>query len=163
MASVTYSIGYAVRRPFALDALRSGPATRNNDDRLRKKNLGSGGNVQVIFAVFVDFFFFLFALSSTHRERCRCPPSYATVSLRRHGMAAACPRTRLLRRAVCLGGLLRVQLLLQDDAELLLEGLELLEVLLVLAVVLDLGLDACSGLVVLAFWTSIRFYTYTDG
>lgn len=44
-----------------------------------------------------------------------------------------------------LGGLLRVQLLLQDNAELLLQGLELLKVLLVLALVLDLGLDACGG------------------
>lgn len=35
------------------------------------------------------------------------------------------------------------QLLLQEDAELLAHGFELLQVLLVLALVLDLGLDAC--------------------
>lgn len=39
--------------------------------------------------------------------------------------------------------LLRVQVLLERDAELLTQGLELLEVLLVLGLVLDLGLDAC--------------------
>jgi hypothetical protein len=40
-------------------------------------------------------------------------------------------------------GLLRVQVLLEGDAELLAQGLELGQVLLVLALVLDLGLDAC--------------------
>lgn len=39
---------------------------------------------------------------------------------------------------------LGVQLLLEDDAELFPQGLQLLQVLLVLALVLDLGLDACS-------------------
>jgi hypothetical protein len=39
-------------------------------------------------------------------------------------------------------GLLGVQVLLQHDAELLAQGLELVQVLLVLAVVLDLGLNA---------------------
>lgn len=38
---------------------------------------------------------------------------------------------------------LRVQLLLQQNAELLAQGLELVKVLLVLLLVLDLGLDAC--------------------
>ena len=40
---------------------------------------------------------------------------------------------------------LGVQLLLEDDAELFPQGLQLLQVLLVLALVLDLGLDACDG------------------
>lgn len=40
---------------------------------------------------------------------------------------------------------LGVQVLLQLDAELLPQGLQLLQVLLVLALVLDLGLDACLG------------------
>jgi hypothetical protein len=40
-------------------------------------------------------------------------------------------------------GLLRVQFLLEHDAELLTQGLQLVQVLLVLALVLDLGLDAC--------------------
>jgi len=39
---------------------------------------------------------------------------------------------------------LGVEVLLKGDAELLAQGLELVEVLLVLALVLDLGLDACS-------------------
>lgn len=43
-----------------------------------------------------------------------------------------------------LGGLLRVHVLLEHDAELLTQGLELGQVLLVLALVLDLGLDACA-------------------
>ena len=42
-------------------------------------------------------------------------------------------------------GRLGVHLLLEHDAELLAQGLELLEVLLVLALVLDLGLDAYEG------------------
>lgn len=42
-----------------------------------------------------------------------------------------------------LGLLLGVQVLLEQDAELLAQGLELREVLLVLLLVLDLGLDAC--------------------
>lgn len=37
--------------------------------------------------------------------------------------------------------LLRIQLLLQQDAELFTEGFELLEILLILALVLDLSLD----------------------
>lgn len=45
----------------------------------------------------------------------------------------------------CLVGLLGEEVLLEQDAELLAEGLELLEVLLVLALVLDLGFDACVG------------------
>lgn len=47
--------------------------------------------------------------------------------------------------SVCLVGLLGVEVLLEQDAELLAEGLELLEVLLVLALVLDLGFDACEA------------------
>ena len=43
-----------------------------------------------------------------------------------------------------LGGLLRVHVLLEHDAELLAQGLELGQVLIVLALVLDLGLDACA-------------------
>jgi hypothetical protein len=39
---------------------------------------------------------------------------------------------------------LGVQVLLQGNAELLAQGLELSEVLLVLALVLNLGLDTCS-------------------
>lgn len=42
-----------------------------------------------------------------------------------------------------LGLLLGEQVLLQHDAELVAQGLELGEVLLVLLLVLDLGLDAC--------------------
>jgi hypothetical protein len=41
--------------------------------------------------------------------------------------------------------LLRVEVLLEDDAELLPQGLELIQVLLVLALVLNLGLDAWRG------------------
>ena len=41
--------------------------------------------------------------------------------------------------------LLGVQVLLKDDSELLAERLELVEVLLVLALVLNLGLDSCGG------------------
>lgn len=49
-----------------------------------------------------------------------------------------------LRKTGNLGGLLRVQVLLELDAELFAQGLELVQVLLVLALVLDLGLDACA-------------------
>jgi hypothetical protein len=42
-------------------------------------------------------------------------------------------------------GLLGIHVLLEHDAELLAQRLELSEVLLVLALVLDLGLDACLG------------------
>ena len=42
-------------------------------------------------------------------------------------------------------GLLRVQLLLQQDAEFVLQGLQLGKVFLVLALVLDLGLDALEN------------------
>ena len=45
-------------------------------------------------------------------------------------------------------GLLGVEVLLKQDAELLPEGLELLEVLLVLALVLDLGFDAYARMLV---------------
>lgn len=44
-----------------------------------------------------------------------------------------------------LGLLLGEQVLLQGDAELLAQGLELGEVLLVLLLVLDLGLDTCCA------------------
>ena len=40
---------------------------------------------------------------------------------------------------------LGVDLLLEGDAELRAEGLELIKVLLVLGLVLDLGLDSCLG------------------
>lgn len=43
--------------------------------------------------------------------------------------------------------MLGVEVLLEGDAELLAEGLELLEVLVVLALGVDLGLDACGLLV----------------
>lgn len=49
-------------------------------------------------------------------------------------------------------GLLGVQVLLERDAELLAQGLELLQILGVLALVLDLGLDACVENVGLAKW-----------
>jgi hypothetical protein len=42
-------------------------------------------------------------------------------------------------------GLLGIHVLLEHDAELLAQRLELSQVLLVLALVLDLGLDACLG------------------
>lgn len=54
------------------------------------------------------------------------------------------------------GLLLGEQLLLQHDAELLAQGVELGKVLLVLLLVLDLGLDAC---IVLA-WVSQSFHSY---
>lgn len=41
--------------------------------------------------------------------------------------------------------LLGVQVFLEDDSEFLAEGLELVEVLLVLALVLNLGLDSCGA------------------
>lgn len=57
------------------------------------------------------------------------------------------PSFRLLdSRGLNLVLLLGVDVLLERDAELFPQGLELLEVLLVLALVLDLGLDACFGL-----------------
>lgn len=40
-------------------------------------------------------------------------------------------------------GLLRVQVLLEHDAQLVAQGLQLVQVLLVLGLVLDLRLDAC--------------------
>ena len=52
--------------------------------------------------------------------------------------------------SLVLGLLLGEQVLLQQDAELLAQGLELVEVLLVLLLVLDLGLDTCCVLTVVS-------------
>lgn len=48
--------------------------------------------------------------------------------------------------------LLGVKVLLQGNAELLTEGLQLLEVLLVLALGVDLGLDACGVMWLVCGW-----------
>lgn len=56
-----------------------------------------------------------------------------------------------------------VQVLLQLDAELLAQGLELLEVLLVLLLVLDLGLDACWCCLKALVNRTIRLYLVDIG
>jgi hypothetical protein len=55
--------------------------------------------------------------------------------------------------------LLRVEILLQDDTELVAKGLELIEVLLVLALVLDLGLDTCWNVSLCCAWCCVEFPT----
>lgn len=67
-------------------------------------------------------------------------PSRLTCTHGRLGLARGSNTLRPSHRLLLLG----VQLLLQRHTELFPEGLELLEVLLVLALVLDLGLDTCG-------------------
>lgn len=57
---------------------------------------------------------------------------------------------------------LRVQVLLQLDAKLLAQRLELLEVLLVLLLVLDLGLDACRWWFEALANGTVRLYVDVD-
>lgn len=56
-----------------------------------------------------------------------------------------CPRRKMIGSSAGSLLLLGVEVLLQRHTELFPQGLELLQVLLVLALVLDLGLDACEG------------------
>jgi hypothetical protein len=69
-------------------------------------------------------------------------PERIVVDYGIHGvLGRAFPGTQEL---IDLVGLLRVQILLEHNAQLLPQGLELLEILLVLALVLNLSLDAYS-------------------
>lgn len=105
----------------------------------------------LLFRLRVDFLFFggstytdptLLSSASQIGFKIGLPPP---ARGRAQSARTSCGSARFAGRGyrLVLGLLLGVQVLLEQDAELLAQGLELSEVLLVLLLVLDLGLDAC--------------------